>query len=1464
MMKKVLLLSVILIFSLSFVLPAAEKPQTVLEKGTVDGKKTSENLSYQGLTKDFGLFKGRITTALSTEDSAFYEDFETWPPVNMTLNPASGDGVWEQSDGSIHGPGAGNIPQGTYGAYFNDYDYSAGVSGEMISKMIDLSSAAYPRLQFWYWDGGGSDVVEVFASNDSSNWTLIYTTPGTVDPWEEMTVSLTSYAGSATFWFKFVGTSVWGLSNPYMDAVTISETPAVPVMVTLYSELTAPPTPVGTTVSDSFGIVTNAGGATLTISSISLTNSDFAMSPTSGTLDPGDTLFVEGSFTPSTVGPISGLIIIQGDDPDNPADTIQVSGEGYPADYVLEEFNDWPFYPYNFTRINANDDDYQWGWFQYVFAPGDTTLCAGIRWAADGNDDYLVTPPIPVESGDYISFESWVGLSSYPETWQVLVSTTDMATASFTVGLDTVTSNSTTPIVYTYDLSAFAGQTIYLAIRNVSVDKYYQFVDNVLMPRPDYPVFINEVYYDGPGTDTGMFTELFGMPGMNLDGYSLIGINGNGGAVYATININAMSIPESGFFVIGQDNTVPNVNLIASAADWQNGPDNVSLMNGADTVDAMGYGDFSSAVFTGRGNPAVDVFSGISLSRYPDGMNTNDNAADFHATYPTPGIDNDPPEAIIGGSTSTLSFGTVTVGSDSSRDYTIFNNGSADLVVDTIAASSLVFTSTLPDTINPGGSAVVTVTFAPTQGITYADTLIIYSNDPVNGERGIPLSGTGELSAQNAEVILAAQIGGDSQYRSFWVNGSWDSSGVYNSNWTGPMVELNDKGVAPDAVAGDHIFTGSVILAIDNTNTYQWWTGSENDANSFLENGVGLVILSSGTVTPDTLIVDGDGGINDWVISLAGDFNGWNNSANDMIRNGTVWSTTVALDTGYQEYKYTVMHQWNAAYGSGGVGGAGVNYSFIAPDSGLYLFSFDDADNSQTITQPPLFFDDFESGVGNWVLEGTWGLTDLQSHSPTHSLTESPAGNYGSNLEINAIMANGVDLSTALDATVSFWARYNIEQGFDYMYVDATSDDNTWVRLATFDGEGFNTWEQYSFSLGGLVGNPDVKVRFHFSSDGSYEVDGMYIDDFMITSSDVDNSPPLIVHTGPVFYEGTLGNFVVDAEITDISGIESALVLYTLDGGSINSLTPDSTFGSMYYFTIPMQSAGVNVDYWITAIDSASNIDTMGVYQYSAGNQLIYDNGVVSFYIIFNANQGSSVRMSIPTGKQADLTTLLIRNYTDVNNQNDSMLVHVWVDNNGSPGSDLITPFMVYPEATLMNTSPMTRVDLRPYAAQLSGLTGDLFIGFTVPAGSVNGVRITETSPGLFGRSFAFNGTAWAPDGADFHMRAVIGDTTTVGITGVGSQIPTEFSLYQNYPNPFNPTTTIKYGLKENTNVVLKIYNLLGQEVRTLVNARQEAGFKSVVWNGLNNYGNRVASGIYIYQIKAGDFVKARKMILMK
>lgn len=91
-----------------------------------------------------------------------------------------------------------------------------------------------------------------------------------------------------------------------------------------------------------------------------------------------------------------------------------------------------------------------------------------------------------------------------------------------------------------------------------------------------------------------------------------------------------------------------------------------------------------------------------------------------------------------------------------------------------------------------------------------------------------------------------------------------------------------------------------------------------------------------------------------------------------------------------------------------------------------------------------------------------------------------------------------------------------------------------------------------------------------------------------------------------------------------------------------------------------------------------------------------------------------------------------------------------------------------------------------------------------------------------------------------------------------------EFKLYPNYPNPFNPTTTIQFTLAKTINVELKIFDLLGQEIITLLNESKNAGVYNVVWNGNDDTNNFVPSGVYICNIKAGNYIKSLKMILLR
>lgn len=90
---------------------------------------------------------------------------------------------------------------------------------------------------------------------------------------------------------------------------------------------------------------------------------------------------------------------------------------------------------------------------------------------------------------------------------------------------------------------------------------------------------------------------------------------------------------------------------------------------------------------------------------------------------------------------------------------------------------------------------------------------------------------------------------------------------------------------------------------------------------------------------------------------------------------------------------------------------------------------------------------------------------------------------------------------------------------------------------------------------------------------------------------------------------------------------------------------------------------------------------------------------------------------------------------------------------------------------------------------------------------------------------------------------------------------PSQFALGQNYPNPFNPSTTIVFEVPERSNVLLKLYNLLGKEVRTLVNEEKQPGVYPVTWDGMDEAGRMLPSGLYFYKISAGDRVEIRKMM---
>ena len=97
-----------------------------------------------------------------------------------------------------------------------------------------------------------------------------------------------------------------------------------------------------------------------------------------------------------------------------------------------------------------------------------------------------------------------------------------------------------------------------------------------------------------------------------------------------------------------------------------------------------------------------------------------------------------------------------------------------------------------------------------------------------------------------------------------------------------------------------------------------------------------------------------------------------------------------------------------------------------------------------------------------------------------------------------------------------------------------------------------------------------------------------------------------------------------------------------------------------------------------------------------------------------------------------------------------------------------------------------------------------------------------------------------------------------------GSVVPSGYSLSQNYPNPFNPETTIRYDLPEEGTIRLFLYNLSGQKIRTLVEGERPAGTYSVTWDGRDDAGRDVASGVYLCRMESGGLSTVRKMLLVR
>jgi len=260
-----------------------------------------------------------------------------------------------------------------------------------------------------------------------------------------------------------------------------------------------------------------------------------------------------------------------------------------------------------------------------------------------------------------------------------------------------------------------------------------------------------------------------------------------------------------------------------------------------------------------------------------------------------------------------------------------------------------------------------------------------------------------------------------------------------------------------------------------------------------------------------------------------------------------------------------------------------------------------------------LFTDDGEIGTANWFYSGGWGLTTLSSHSPTHSFTESPAGNYANNATAYLTLSTPLNLSNASTAWLEFWAKWDIEANYDCAQLEVSTNGSTWTALPglyTVAGSGIGVqpsgqpvyeggqpvYVQEHIDLNAYAGQSYFKFRFKFRSDGGVVGDGFNVDDISLLAFTGPFTPPNVNITvepiaPPIIIQPAGGQFQYTVTVHN-----SELTPQTFDAW-IDALLPNgTTYGPVLLrpgLTLP---ASGNIVRTLTQIIPAAA--PAGVYQF--------------------------------------------------------------------------------------------------------------------------------------------------------------------------------------------------------------------------------------------------------------------------
>lgn len=433
-----------------------------------------------------------------------------------------------------------------------------------------------------------------------------------------------------------------------------------------------------------------------------------------------------------------------------------------------------------------------------------------------------------------------------------------------------------------------------------------------------------------------------------------------------------------------------------------------------------------------------------------------------------------------------------------------------------------------------------------------------------------------------------------------------------------------------------------------------------------------------------------------------------------------------------------------------------------------------------------VFYDPFDD-ISNWTPTQPWGIATHQGESV---LADSPTGNYENNINKVCQLTNPVDLQQVINPVLSFRTRHFLENNYDFVHLEASTDQVDWQPLMSFTGSQ-GPWRNVELSLNEYSGQ-QVYFRYRIRTDRSVSLDGIYIDDFKISGTDLTQR----------FFGDPDGDLIVCQN--------DALIILDycvgLDPAPEAPLPWDQEM---------ISCSDVSLENGVDALDAQMVMryvreplfrfpaQTSEPYSFpEVGMTHVYEDETLSF-AFDPAKHLMALQMQFLPLDEVGIHDLAVEDADDC----------MWVINPAENRLAVIKDVQAIPGFDLGLQSSVNTVTCN---YMINGEAGSREIDLSNP-----------------------NDESLLPNPG--------------------------FCLRQNYPNPFNPVTTIHFSIEDPAaDTSLKVYNLKGQLVRTLIDAQLAAGDHQQSWDGRDDAGNSVSSGVYLYRLQNGNSITMKKMVLSK